>query len=337
MDIPADVGFDYEPELPIAISQVGGRHLLFDIKVATFLRREHRICGTQTGTLPLAPSQNLFLGLPIEIMPEEAQLLVDKGVAVVVDDARAHDQAVLRCSSSDGARRADYLASLDKQARRFEKLSMQEKEQSRQRALERRAKASTRQPSSAESTTPRRRGEAASSLLDLADADEEEQQQEEEEAAASTAPTLGENSARHEPVSSQTPPDSTSEQPVSSASNYHITPATSQPLLPDVADAPRSTVQDLPASYPMYKHLHERGYFMTPGLRFGCQYNVYPGDQLRFHSHFLASAFEWDEPIDPMDVVGGGRLGTGVKKGFLLGGADPAGQVRTFSVEWAAM
>lgn len=54
-----------------------------------------------------------------------------------------------------------------------------------------------------------------------------------------------------------------------------------------------------------------------------------------------------------MDIVGGGRLGTGVKKGFLIGGSEPdsiggttggnkdgnedEGRIRTFSIEWAAM
>ncbi|KIW44078.1 tRNA-intron endonuclease [Exophiala oligosperma] len=323
MDDPADLGFDYKPDLPVPISQVGGRYLLFDIKVASFLRREYRICGTQTGTLPLAPSQNLFLGLPIEIMPEEAQLLVEKGVAVVVDDARAHDQAVLR--SPDSIRRADYLANVEKQARRFELLSTQEKEQSRRRALEKRARATTACLASTEPPSTPRQGEAAApGLLDFAEGEKEE--------AASDTPAR-ESSVRDEPVSSQMEPAVNS-----STSHYHITPATSQHLVPgSVGATPKSTVQGLPASYPMYRHLHEKGYFMTPGLRFGCQYNVYPGDQLRFHSHFLASGFEWDRRIDLMDVVGGGRLGTGVKKGFLIGGADPAGQVRTFSVEWAAM
>ena len=74
---------------------------------------------------------------------------------------------------------------------------------------------------------------------------------------------------------------------------------------------------------------------------------VYPGDPLRFHSHFLAVGKTWDEPIDLLDVVGGGRLGTGVKKGYLVGGVEPAmgesepssdeAQVRTFCFEWAAM
>lgn len=71
---------------------------------------------------------------------------------------------------------------------------------------------------------------------------------------------------------------------------------------------------------------------------------AYPGDPLRFHSHFLAVGAEWDEEIDLLDIVGGGRLGTAVKKGYLLGGAErksdggeEEGSVRTFCFEWAAM
>jgi len=88
---------------------------------------------------------------------------------------------------------------------------------------------------------------------------------------------------------------------------------------------------------------------MSPGLRFGCQYCVYPGDPLRFHSHFLAVGAEWDEEMDLLTLVGGGRLGTGVKKGFLLGGVErrvdesEEGEmrdgegVRCFCVEWGGM
>ena len=87
-----------------------------------------------------------------------------------------------------------------------------------------------------------------------------------------------------------------------------------------------------------------------PGIRFGCQYMAYPGDPLRFHSHFLCNGMEWDQEFDLLDLVGGGRLGTGVKKGFLIGGrqeddsnlnknadtlVDP--KVRAFCIEWAGI
>jgi tRNA-splicing endonuclease subunit Sen34 len=82
---------------------------------------------------------------------------------------------------------------------------------------------------------------------------------------------------------------------------------------------------------------------MMPGLRFGCNFNVYPGDPLRFHAHFLASAYEFDEEIPLLDLIGGGRLGTAVKKGFLIGGedldaeAESGRKMRTFCIEWGGM
>ena len=109
----SDPTLEFRPDLPISISQIGGRYVIFDVKLASWLRREHRICGVTIGTLPIAPSQNLFLGVPVEIMPEEAQLLAERGIAVVVDDARAHDLAV---RAGDKARRDDYMARIERQA-----------------------------------------------------------------------------------------------------------------------------------------------------------------------------------------------------------------------------
>ena len=88
---------------------------------------------------------------------------------------------------------------------------------------------------------------------------------------------------------------------------------------------------------------------------------AYPGDPLRYHSHFLANGLQWDEEFDLLDLVGGGRLGTGVKKSFVIGGLEAQGlkngngegvaggggddgdgdggerKVRAFSIEWAGM
>ncbi|KAF4424136.1 putative tRNA-splicing endonuclease subunit tsp-4 [Colletotrichum fructicola] len=94
---------------------------------------------------------------------------------------------------------------------------------------------------------------------------------------------------------------------------------------------------------PLHQYLLSRGYFMTPGLRFGADYSVYPGDPLRYHAHFLATNYGCDEKIPMLDIVGSGRLGTSVKKGFLFGGEAvvpgdaTAKHVRTFCVEWAGM
>jgi tRNA-splicing endonuclease subunit Sen34 len=315
MDASEDLDFDYTPELPIAISCVAGRYLLFDIKIATWLRRQHNICGITIGSLPLAPSQNLFLGIPVEIMPEEAQLLVERGIGFVVDDARAHDQAI---HSANNARRADYLERLRKQTKQIETLKIQEKAESRKRGLEKQSRKAT-------ASTGSTLNQPSADLLDFNDSEDPPVQE-----------------SRHIPSSSndnsrEDPPNKHSAYP---SSSYGITPATSNHLLPPpdtTTNNAAAAITDLPTSYPLYRHLHDKGYFMNPGLRFGCQYVVYPGDTLRYHSHFLAVGRQWEEEIDLMDIVGGGRLGTGVKKGFLFGGESPRGDVRTFSVEWAAM
>ena len=238
----------------------------------------------------------MFLGVPIEIMPEEAQLLVERGIAIIVDDARAHDQAV---RSADEARRADYMARIEKKSRLAKQAKDQDKAVSRKLGLEKQSKRL------ADST----RSSQAGSTADLLNVDNEEPPQEDEVTIPEDAASI--------------PPDESPIQtlPLTATANaYRVTPATSRLLLPPNSVS-TSTVKDLPSSYPLYRHLHDQGFFMTPGLRFGCQYTVYPGDPLRFHSHFLAVGTEWDEEIDLMEIVGGGRLGTGVKKGFLLGGA----------------
>jgi hypothetical protein len=43
------------------------------------LRRDHRILGSLAGALPRFPAQNLFLGLPLVLMPEEVALCLEKG------------------------------------------------------------------------------------------------------------------------------------------------------------------------------------------------------------------------------------------------------------------
>lgn len=115
-------------------------------------------------------------------------------------------------------------------------------------------------------------------------------------------------------------------------------------LVPPRTSSPTSASSFSSAALRAY--LADRGYYTTPGLRFGGALSVYPGDPFRYHAHFVATSYGWDEPIKLLDVVSTGRLATGVKKGLLIGGAKPAKKktdgdggtmVRTFTLEWAAI
>ncbi|KAJ9204336.1 hypothetical protein DTO164E3_2098 [Paecilomyces variotii] len=305
------------PSLPIQISFVSGRYLLFSIDAVTYLRREHNICGVLIGTLPQIPQQNVFLGLPLELMPEEARLLVDKGVACIVDEKKAHNDGMKALMQEDRRR---YLQDLEHEGLQASRIQAEKKELQRGEALKNLEK-------------------KKSAKVKVTDTE-----------TATKDPAVAEEDVDTELFRPDQRPGSalaSSRASIIPDTPFGITPATSYPPLQSQAQPGLLLPKpDVPTSYPLYAHLHSKGYFLAPGLRFGCQYLAYPGDSLRFHSHFLVVAADWEEEIDLMDIIVGGRMGTGVKKGFLIGGAektlptsesDTNDSVRTFSIEWAGM
>jgi len=303
----------------VRISRVAGRFLVFDIDDVVYIRRHHGICAVLTGTMPQNPTQNLFLGLPVELQAEEAQLLVDKGVGYVADELSEH--LSLLTSADDTARKA-YLQHL-KQLRRNaqlvfeeEKAIIQAKHQAKRKVAAKPAKAAEGEPSSS-STKP---------------------------ATDSESTSLPDTTC----VIPKSPPKE---------SLPAITPTTSSALI-SVTPSAAATEPPVPSSSPsylLYRFLNSRGYYFTPGLRFGGDWSVYPGDPFRYHAHYLANYYGWNEEIPMLDLVTSGRLGTAVKKGFLFGAQKPSpaggevsdtpkqdsanqgGEVRVFCIEWAGM
>ncbi|GMM51204.1 tRNA splicing endonuclease subunit [Starmerella bacillaris] len=88
--------------------------------------------------------------------------------------------------------------------------------------------------------------------------------------------------------------------------------------------------------YAVYKYLVQKGYFVLPGLRFGCHYMAYPGDIMRYHSHYNVLGLDYDEGIDLLTMVSGGRLATSVKKCWVIGAKNPeTEETEAFSIEWS--
>lgn len=275
----------------VRVSKIAGRYLVFDPDDVAKLRRQENTNGTLVGTVPQQPTQNMFLGLPIELRPEEVEALVHKNAAYVVDDVAAHS-AALRSSDPD-ARRA-YVDSLRRKKQAAHKVFAEWNSQKKTRVAERLGRPEVK-PSSAE-----------------------------DDADSSAQTIAAESSATQAEVAS-----------------LAVTPTSSSELIPPETDALFEAGDPPPG--PLCRFLQSNGYYMSPGLRFGSRYSVYPGDPLRFHAHFMANQYDWHEEIPILDLVGGGRLATAVKKSFLIGGQQPGtdpsqeGPVRTFSIEWASM
>lgn len=296
-------------EEPFPISQIAGRYLLFDVDIISHARRQHNICGVLIGTLPNLSQQNVFLGVPLELMPEEARVLVENGAAYIVDDVDAHQKGFMEMKRED---RLAFMRELDQKG--------MERSKEVQKANEERSKRVLKEKGLA----PR----AAST------ADDENVDGTNEDSLFDTQSTTSTQVAA----------------PKYKLEAHHFTPTTSYPPLPTQLPSSDTSLPCVPKSYPLFAYMHSLGYFSMPGLRFGCNYSMYPGDPLRFHSHFLATGLDWDEEFDMLDLVGGGRLGTGVKKGYLIGGENPSESkkgkerdgeddrsVRAFSIEWAGM
>ncbi|KAI0596866.1 tRNA intron endonuclease [Biscogniauxia sp. FL1348] len=341
---------------PVRISKVAGRYLLFDIDDIMHLRRHHNICSVFVGTTPQNPQQNIFMGLPVELMPEEVQVLVDKKVAYIFDDGVFHPA---RLASLDESTRRAYLQSLKHEGRMAQLAAEEIKKQFVPKVKQ--GKKKNKNPkieavSAGEDTVEQEKSSVkekdAAETIDLFDSSTPASRAPKPE----PAPNM---STKAEPEGFLVTPTTTDVMLLTPTILPHLPP--SPPAKPselgDLSEAAAaiapSSVDNLPASYPLYAHLQGKGYYMMPGLRFGCDYNVYPGDPLRFHSHFQATHVGWEDEITMLDVVTGGRLGTNVKKGYLLGGAMTGPEprpsdggtavtgsgdaVRTFCIEWAAM
>ncbi|KAK6457984.1 uncharacterized protein RJT20DRAFT_92194 [Scheffersomyces xylosifermentans] len=66
--------------------------------------------------------------------------------------------------------------------------------------------------------------------------------------------------------------------------------------------------------YQNFKYLKKQGFFINPGLKFGGDLVLYPGDPLRFHSYSIVKF----NMVDLQDFVVGGRLATSVKKNIVI-------------------
>ncbi|KAH9842394.1 tRNA-intron endonuclease catalytic domain-like protein [Rhodofomes roseus] len=313
-------------KIPLRVSN--NKAYVWDIDDIAALRAEHHICGVLTGTLPHLSQQNVFLGPPLLLIPEEVVLLVDKHLAVLVDDPTAHrtpSADALKAWDAERAATANQqlvLAEAKETSEKAAKLSMSEEAlRKRQEREEKRA--------------------AAARAKALAEG---------EDVAAPEASGSGSIAIPTAPVAQR---PSTPTPSAQTASAFTVTlPGSSSDLswydsqgctYETVADAQAAGIWTYPADLHerakcrVFRDLWEKGNFMGGGVRFGGDFLVYPGDPMRYHSHFVATVVSSPlSTIKPMEIVAHGRLGTATKKAHLFCGWDDEKQeVSYFSIEWA--
>lgn len=306
------------PDREVRISKIAGRYLVFDVQDAMYMRRNHGVCGVLTGTMPQNHTQNIFLSLPVEVRAEEARILVEKKVAYIADSRAAHLSFLSR---PDEPSMQAYIQSIKAQ-------------RSKARMVYEQARAQRQKENRRKNERLSRPGNS--------DAD-----------AANLALAIAPSPHVENPAESlfDTPPAKPALPPARTHDPVSVTPTPSR----DLKHLQRHVVDIEGAqAFPAQAHLNSRGYYFTPGLRFGGDLSIYPGDPVRYHAHFLSKNYGWDEEIPLLDIVCSGRLGTNVKKSFLMTGhvphddessrgsdPEPDGHggngARVFSIEWGGM
>lgn len=75
---------------------------------------------------------------------------------------------------------------------------------------------------------------------------------------------------------------------------------------------------DFEKKYLVYKNFRDKGYIITPGIKFGCDFAVYEKGPGIDHAPYLVQVCNLRDPITATSVVLAGRLASTVRKQFIL-------------------
>jgi len=85
-------------------------------------------------------------------------------------------------------------------------------------------------------------------------------------------------------------------------------------------------------SYKVYRELRDKGYIVTPGIKFGSDFAVYERGPGIDHAPYIISVRDKGDVMDPSEIVRAGRLATTVRKQFIV--AMPDRDLRFFLFRW---
>ncbi len=90
----------------------------------------------------------------------------------------------------------------------------------------------------------------------------------------------------------------------------------------ELVDTARRLIPRFDYLYRVYEELRDAGYVVRSGLKFGADYAVYEHGPGIDHAPFLVSVLDYEESIDPLEIVKAGRLSHSVRKHFIVAAVD---------------
>jgi tRNA-intron endonuclease len=75
---------------------------------------------------------------------------------------------------------------------------------------------------------------------------------------------------------------------------------------------------DFDKKYRVYEDLRDRGYVVTPGIKYGSDFAVYEDGPGIDHAPYIVQIIDSDEQLSAAEIVKAGRLAATVRKSFIL-------------------
>lgn len=67
-----------------------------------------------------------------------------------------------------------------------------------------------------------------------------------------------------------------------------------------------------------FEALHDEGFYLTSGAKFGSDYLAYPGDPILFHAHYTVRVIPWDAVVHPLVLAATTRMSHAARKNFVM-------------------
>ena len=86
--------------------------------------------------------------------------------------------------------------------------------------------------------------------------------------------------------------------------------------------------------FQVYKDFREKGYVISPGIKFGCDFAVYQKGPGIDHAPYVVQVYNKSDVITSTGVVLAGRLSTSVRKQFILAIPKGKSHVDYLALDW---
>jgi tRNA-splicing endonuclease subunit Sen34 len=297
----------------------GDHVLVFNNKNMKDLTIKYGITGQLSGTLPLAPQQNLLLGFPWRLSIYEVLWCLNQGIAILVDSENLikngylnkliGDENLQNILTQDLNNRLDKWR--DEKQKEIEeqlkKLNIIKKDRRVMKPLDNIMIASS------------------ASMPDLQQVlnDNEKKEQEIREKKKKER-EMHEKSKRNKIVFMETSSDDSNINEIwlNLITEENHEKSIQIKLLKRLLENQVENEEKILMNFMMYNYMKTKlGQYLLPGMRFGGTFVAYPGDPLRYHAHQIVETKEYyNEDIGLFRMCNRGRLATGVRKVWVVGG-----------------